>query len=99
MKDIFDTEITYEYYADYDMKVAPENLPRFLGLYLAETSVDDPYEIFEDIFAIFPAEDFKYNYNLTKALEHLTLAIRDEITTEKDIADFLSLTHAEVEEI
>lgn len=99
MKDIFGTDITYDYYSDYDLKVAPENLLRFLGLYLAERSEDDPYEIFSDVQTIFPAEDFKYNYNLAKALEYLKLAIRDEIVTEKDIASYLDLTHTEVEEL
>ena len=99
MKDIFDTDITHDYYSDYDMKVAPENLSRFLGLHLSKKGEDDPYGIFEDIFTIFPTEDFKYNYNLAKALEHLKLAIRDEIVTEKEIADYLQLTHTEVEEL
>lgn len=95
-RDIFGDLILDEYYSDYDEKVIPENLGRFQAELL---EIRGPRDILADLIEIFPDEDYKYNDELAKVLEHAKKAIKAEINTERDIADYLQLTYERVDEI
>lgn len=95
-RDMYGDLILECYYSDYEQKIIPDNLKTHMDNYLENCS---PCDILADLIDIFPDEDYKYNDELVKVLEHAKNAIKAEINTERDIADYLQLTYERVDEI
>ena len=95
-RDMYGDLILDDYYSDYEQKICPDNLVTHMKECLG---VRSPCDVLADLIDIFPDEDYKYNDELAKVLEHAKNAIEAEINTEHDIADYLQLTYERVDEI
>lgn len=95
-RDMYGDSIPEDYYSDYEQKICPDNLATHMKECL---DVRSPCDILTDLIDIFPDEDYKYNAELAKVLEHAKNAIKAEINTERDIAVYLQLTYERADEV
>lgn len=95
-RDMYGDLILDDCYSNYEQKICPDNLVTHMNDCL---DVRSPCDILADLIDIFSDEDYKYNDELAKVLEHAKNAIESEINTERDIADYLQLTYERVDEV